>query len=152
MTIEAVDLSDLRVLVIDDNVDAANSLSYLLQMIGCRTAVAYGGEMGLRIAGLFRPGLVFLDQKMPGLDGCEVLAQARESGEPLARAMVVCLTGVPGAQVEVECRQAGFDAFVRKPLEPPTLYEVLQQAQGRATANVALGWTPISGDAGSRSS
>ena len=139
MTAEAVELSDLRVLVIDDNIDVANSLSHLLQMIGCRTAVAYGGEMGLRIAELFHPSLVFLDQRMPGLDGCEVLAQSRDARTTLAEAMCVCLTALDGAEVEAECRQAGFDAFVRKPLEPPTLYELLNKAQARTIANAAIG-------------
>jgi CheY-like chemotaxis protein len=108
-------------------------------MIGCRTAVAYGGEMGLRIAELFHPSLVFLDQRMPGLDGCEVLTQSRDARTPLADAMCVCLTALDGAEVEAQCREAGFDACVRKPLEPPTLYELLNKAQARTIANAAIG-------------
>lgn len=138
MTIAPCELTDLRVLVIDDNIDVANSLSHLLQLIGCRTAVAYGGEMGLRIAELFHPSLVFLDQRMPGLDGCEVLAQSRDAGTPLAEAMCVCVTAVAGEEVEARCREAGFDAFVRKPLEPPELYELLNRAQVRTISNAAI--------------
>lgn len=139
MTMEPGELADLRVLVIDDNVDAANSLTHLLRMIGCRTAVAYGGEMGLRIAEFFHPTLVFLDQRMPGLDGCEVLAQSRDAGTPLAEAMCVCLSAVSGDEVESRCRAAGFDAIVRKPLDPPALYDLLNKAQARSLTNAAIG-------------
>lgn len=139
MTMQPGELADLKVLVIDDNIDVANSLSHLLQMIGCRTAVAYGGEMGLRIAELFHPSLVLLDERMPGLDGCEVLAQSRDAGTPLAQAMCVCVTAVAGDDVEARCREAGFDAFVRKPLEPPTLYDLLNKAQARSLTSSAIG-------------
>lgn len=75
---------ELRVLVIDGNMDAANALSYLLQVAGCRTAVAFGGSMGLRVAQLFKPSLVFLYLQMPGGDGCEVLGKVcKTSGGPL---------------------------------------------------------------------
>src|SRR4051812_4136963 len=60
------EVPELRALVVDDNVDAATSLSYLLQLLGCKTAVAFGGGMGLRVAQLFQPAIVFLDLDMPG--------------------------------------------------------------------------------------
>src|SRR6476619_4006472 len=82
---------ELRVLVVDDDIAAANSLSYLLQIAGCPTAVAYGGEMGVRIAQLFKPALVFLDLDMPGPGGWEMLSVAKREGR-LPRSLFVCLT------------------------------------------------------------
>src|SRR4051794_20127306 len=53
---EGTDPGDLRALVIDDNVDTATSLSFPLQILGCKSAVSFGGTMGLRVAQLFQPG------------------------------------------------------------------------------------------------
>jgi CheY-like chemotaxis protein len=134
-------LSELRVLIVDDSVDAATSLSYLLQMIGCKTAVAFGGEMGVRVAELFQPALVFLDLNMPGHDGCEVLARARKLQGRIAHAIFVCLTGTGNLEDEQRCLAAGFDHFIRKPLEPAALSELLLKARARQ-ASVAAGWWP----------
>ena len=122
---------ELRVLVIDDDVDAANSLSYLLQISGHPTAVAYGGSMGLRIAQLFKPALVFLDLQMPGEDGCEVLAEAKRDGT-LPRALYVCLTGSAEPDARSKCLAAGFSFFVPKPMTAEALGEILRAARSHA--------------------
>lgn len=132
-------LSELRVLIVDDSVDAATSLSYLLQMIGCKTAVAFGGEMGIRVAELFQPALVFLDLNMPGHDGCEVLARARKLQGRITHALFVCLTATGSLEDEERCLVAGFDHFIRKPLEPAVLSDLLLKARARQ-ASVAAGW------------
>jgi CheY-like chemotaxis protein len=130
---------ELRVLVIDDDIDAANSLSYLLQITGHPTAVAYGGKMGLRIAQLFKPALVFLDLQMPGEDGCEVLAEAQRDGT-LPRALYVCLTGTTEAAARARCLAAGFNFFVPKPMQPEALGEILRAA--RSHAGLRRQWQP----------
>jgi two-component system CheB/CheR fusion protein len=122
---------ELRVLVIDDDIDAANSLSYLLQISGYPTAVAYGGKMGLRLAQLFKPALVFLDLRMPGEDGCEVVARALRDGT-LPPALYVCLTGVSEPAAESQCLAAGFNFFVHKPIQPEALREILRAARSHA--------------------
>ena len=122
---------ELRVLVIDDDIDTAHSLSYLLQISGYPTAVAYGGAMGLRLAQLFKPALVFLDLQMPGDDGCEVLAAARRDGT-LPRALYVCLTGIAETSAPKHCLAAGFDFFVQKPMQPEALNEILRAARSHA--------------------
>ena len=122
---------ELRVLVIDDDIDAAHTLSYLLQISGYPTAVAYGGAMGLRLAQLFKPALVFLDLQMPGEDGCGVLAAARQDGT-LPRALYVCLTGIADTAAQSACLAAGFDFFVHKPMQPEALREILRAARSHA--------------------
>ncbi|MFL6698684.1 MAG: response regulator [Vitreoscilla sp.] len=122
---------ELRVLVVDDDIDAANSLSYLLQISGHPTAVAYGGSMGLRIAQLFKPALVFLDLQMPGEDGCEVLAEAKRNGI-LPRALYVCLTGSAEPDARSKCLAAGFSFFVPKPMTAEALGEILRAARAHA--------------------
>lgn len=131
MNDETASMADLRVLIVDDNVDAATSLSYLLQMIGCKTAVAFGGEMGLRVTELFQPALLLIDLNMPGLDGCEMLARIKAIPGRPALAMAVCLSGTSQAGDEERCRHAGFDLFAVKPLEPQALSELLASARAR---------------------
>jgi len=80
-----------RILVIDDNVDAANSMAMLLQRFGASTQVAHDGPTGLRLAEQFRPDAVLLDIGMPGMDGFETCQRlGRLLGEPLR---IVPLTG-----------------------------------------------------------
>jgi len=122
---------ELRVLVIDDDIDTANALSYLLQISGFPTAVAFGGKMGLRLAQLFRPALVFLDLQMPGEDGFEVLAAAKKDGT-LPRTLFVCLTGSAEPSAESRCVVAGFNFFVHKPMQPKALSEILRAARSYA--------------------
>jgi CheY-like chemotaxis protein len=122
---------ELRVLVIDDNLDAAISFSYLLQVIGCRTSTAFGGETGARVAQLFQPVLVFIDLNMPGPDGCEVVSQLRQMGGGLADALCVCLTATGHIDQEARCLAAGFDRFLQKPLEPAVLADLIAMARAR---------------------
>lgn len=132
MLIESQAAGELRALVVDDSVDEATSLSYVLQLLGCKTAVAFGGSMALRVAELFQPTIVFLDLQMPGADGVAVLAQARSLGGPIGRALFVCLTGRSDDTTEQRCMDAGFDRFVTKPMEASALHEILLEARQRA--------------------
>jgi CheY-like chemotaxis protein len=123
--------SELRVLIVDDHVDCASSLGCILETMGCRTATAFGGAMGVRIALLFKPDLVFLDLEMPGANGCEVLADIRSPGGPVSDALFVCLTGTQTARAEEECAAAGFDEFVRKPISYLALARIVTRARDR---------------------
>lgn len=115
---------DLRVLVVDDNVDAATSLSVLLQLLGCQTAVAFDGTTGVHLAGLFRPHLAFFDLDMPGLDGCAAIELLRAGGEH-QNTVFICLTGRSDSYDEDRCLKAGFDHFTSKPLELEVLSALL---------------------------
>ena len=116
-----------RVLVVDDNPDAVDSLSDLLRIEGHEVRPAYGGEQALECAREFRPDVAFIDLNMPGLDGFEVARRIRAEswGKPM---MLVALTGM-GQQSEVEqTRQAGYDYHLTKPALPD---QVLRLAAGQ---------------------
>jgi len=135
--------AELRVLVIDDEIDSATSLTSLLQSLDCRTACAFGGDTGTRIAQLFGPDLVFLDLAMPGNGGCEVLAEIRGAFLPEDEPMFVCLTGDSSADAEDRCRQAGFHRFVRKPMPATEMLDILEEARNRATTREASTQSPF---------
>jgi CheY-like chemotaxis protein len=122
---------EVRVLVVDDSVDAATSLGYLLQLMGAKTAVAFGGEMALRLVRLFQPAVVLIDLRMPGLDGCEVMARARALAECRSGTLFVCFSASRDRQDEERCLRAGFDHFVLKPVDPSQLARILGAAQQR---------------------
>ena len=117
------DVPDLRVLVIDDNRDAANVMAMLVETLGGAARTAYGGESGLAAALEWRPGVVLLDIGMPGMDGYEVCRQIRrELGNS---AGVVALTGWGHERDKQAALQAGFDAHLTKPADPTRLAEVI---------------------------
>jgi CheY-like chemotaxis protein len=117
----------LRVLVIDDNVDGAEMLSLLLQSIGCRTAVAHDGRSGVDVASAFNPHLAFIDLEMPEMDGCAVV-RLLHAKHPNRRARLICLTGKGQPEDEHLCLEAGFDAFLTKPIKAVALSGAIEDA------------------------
>lgn len=118
------ELSARRILVIDDNQDAAVSLAMLLDLGGNQTRLAHEGEQALSVAEEFRPDLVLLDLGMPRMSGHEVCRRIR--AQPWGRDMkVVALTGWGQEQDRLKTREAGFDGHLVKPVDPATLTEVL---------------------------
>lgn len=109
------DESGVRVMVVDDNVDAATSLCDLLEIYGVETAAAFSGPQCLAVAARFDPSLVFIDFDMPGMDGCEAVQQLllQESG---SRRTFICLTGRSEPEDRRKCREAGFSEMVTKPM------------------------------------
>lgn len=113
-----------RVLVVDDNVDAAVSLGMLLKLAGQDVRVAYDGPAALRQAIDFRPQLVLLDIGMPGMDGYEVCRRIRREST-LVGATVVALTGWGQDEDRRRSHEAGFDHHIVKPVEPSALQRLL---------------------------
>ena len=105
-----------RVLVVDDNVDAAQTLAQYLRLTGHRVESALDGEAALRIAEILHPDVAFIDLNMPRMDGAEVARRLRLT--PWGRkARLVALTGM-GQQGDVErTREAGFDEHITKPAD-----------------------------------
>jgi PAS domain S-box-containing protein len=106
----------LRVLVADDNEDAANSLGALLRMMGHDARVAYDGEEAIELAELFRPEVLLLDIGMPKMNGHDVAREVR--GRPWGgNATLIALTGYGQAEDKRRTRDAGFDHHIVKPAD-----------------------------------
>ncbi|AKJ27387.1 response regulator [Caldimonas brevitalea] len=116
-----------RVLVVDDNRDAADSLAMVLQVLGYETGIAYDGAQALEVARRFLPEVVVLDINMPVMDGYQVARVLRQSSaEP--RTVLVALTARTTPEDECAARDAGFDIHLAKPAGPEQVDRVLAQA------------------------
>jgi DNA-binding response OmpR family regulator len=113
----------VRVLIIDDNADAADSMAMLLQIEGHDVDTAYSPEDGMRKTASFAPQVVLLDIGLPRIDGCEVARQLRASG---FNARLVAVTGHGEDNVRTRIRESGFDAHLLKPVEFDALGELLR--------------------------
>jgi signal transduction histidine kinase len=120
------DSRPLRILVADDNVDAAQSLADLLAAHGHETQVAHDGPRALQAAIACRPNVVFLDIGMPGMSGYEVARQMRAM-ELLKDSTLVAVTGWGAADDRARAREAGFDTHFTKPVAPEEIGGFLQQ-------------------------
>jgi signal transduction histidine kinase/ActR/RegA family two-component response regulator len=116
----------LRVLVADDNHDAAESLAQLLRMSGNDVRVAGDGEEAIRQAATFRPHIAFLDIGMPKLNGYEAARKLRETSWG-RRIVLVGLTGWGGEDVRRRAFESGFDHHVSKPAQLEVLQELLRK-------------------------
>jgi two-component system CheB/CheR fusion protein len=104
-----------RVLIVEDNSDAASSLREALEIEGYEVAVAYTGPEGLDKAARFKPDVVLCDIGLPGLDGYEVAKKLRS--DPGTRSvMLIALTGYASSADKERARLAGFDLHIAKPL------------------------------------
>lgn len=133
-----------RVLVVDDNLDAAETLSELLCLWGYEVETAADGERGIAAAERFRPDLVLLDIGLPGIDGYEVakrLRRAEDTGGAASemkitteggaaapnRLVLVAVTGYGQAEDRERSKDAGFDYHLAKPVDPEGLRELLSR-------------------------
>jgi PAS domain S-box-containing protein len=113
-----------RILVVDDNVDAAESLAMILRLEGQEVRVAHDGPSALEAAPVYRPEVVFLDIGMPGMDGYEVARRLRQV-PGLEGTVLIALTGWGQDQDRRRSQEAGFDRHLLKPVERRSLAEVL---------------------------
>jgi signal transduction histidine kinase/ActR/RegA family two-component response regulator len=111
----AVDLRGRRVLVVDDNRDAADSLAFLLRVRGASLEVAYDGLSGLDAARAFAPDVAILDLGMPGMSGYELARHLRDEG-PRPR-LLIALSGWGAQQDRLESTAAGFHEHLLKPVD-----------------------------------
>ena len=118
----------LRVLVVDDNTDAAQSLAELLELGGHATLVVDNGHRALQEAQAFRPDLVILDIGMPGMNGYEVAKVMRKTAG-LEHAVLVALTGWGSEADRARALEAGFDQHLTKPVEFSTIDRMLTAAR-----------------------
>jgi two-component system CheB/CheR fusion protein len=115
----------MRILVVDDNRDAAESLTTLLCVWGHDARAALNGASALEIAPEFAPSVVFLDISMPRMDGYEVARRLRRI-PALQHALLVAVTGYGRDDDRRKAEEAGFDLHVTKPIEPSLLPSLLE--------------------------
>jgi len=118
------DLSPSRIVVADDNKDAADTLAMLLRFSGHEVWVAHGGAEAIRLSVQHQPNVALLDIGMPDVDGREVARRLRS--EPWATCLtLVALTGYGQAEDKVKSVAAGFDHHLTKPVDPAELDAIL---------------------------
>lgn len=114
----------LRILIVDDNEDSADSMAQLLSALGAEVKVAYGGHSALELLPVHRPSVVLLDLGMPDLDGHEVARQVRLDPE-LRDVTLIALTGWGQEETRRRTKEAGFDHHLVKPVEFEALLALL---------------------------
>lgn len=134
-TVESSNATPFEVLVVDDNIDAAETLALLLQFHGYHVALAHDGASALKQASELRPDLVLLDIGLPGIDGFEVARRLRQQG--FSKTTIVAVTGYSGAEDVQQALEAGFDHHVVKPVAIELLKELIGQVRAGGQARVA---------------
>ena len=119
-----------RVLVVDDNADAADSLAMLLQVHGDEVRVAYDGEEALFAEQEFKPDVLLLDIGMPKLSGYDVARRVREARGP--EVLIVAITGWGQEEDRQRARDAGFDHHFTKPVDYAVLLDLIDRAKPQA--------------------
>ncbi|WP_068412438.1 response regulator [Planctomyces sp. SH-PL62] len=120
----------LKVLIVDDNVDAANMFAMLIQFEGHDVRTAFNGTDAIESVRTFIPDAVFLDISLPDINGYRVAEQLRQIPE-LGRSMLVAMTGFSNDGDLDRSRQAGFDHHVVKPADYEHVKQLLDQAACR---------------------
>ncbi|GAB3726349.1 hypothetical protein GCM10028862_01540 [Luteimonas pelagia] len=120
-----------RILVVDDNRDAADTLRMLLEMEGHDVRMVHDGPAAVEAAAAFVPEVVFLDIGLPGMDGFQVAAHLREAGRPMH---LFAVTGWGAEDDRRRARESGFDDHLVKPVDTGRLLELLAAIEPRAVA------------------
>ena len=121
-------LTTLRILVVEDSRDAADSLGLLFGLWGHEAVVVYDGPGALDAAAAHSPDVIFLDIGLPGMDGYEVARQLRRQPR-LVKTLLVAITGY-GRAADVQCcKEAGIDYHFLKPVDPDVLKQLLAKVE-----------------------
>jgi CheY-like chemotaxis protein len=123
-TAAAPAVANRRVLVIDDNADAADTLVAILSLLGHDAVAAHSGADGLRAAEVCRPDVVFLDIGMPGMNGFEV-AEAMRKMQGMDSVLIVALTAWRDDATRARAKSAGFDLHLTKPTSIERIEEII---------------------------
>lgn len=113
-----------RILVVDDNHDAADTLARVVESLGCEAKAVYDGRQAVEEIASFQPAMALIDIGMPGLDGCQTVALIRKqrvSDHPV----FVAVTGWLRQEDKWEAYDSGFDFYVPKPISRETLQALI---------------------------
>jgi CheY-like chemotaxis protein/two-component sensor histidine kinase len=126
----AEETDGLRVLVVDDNADSAESLSQVMQILGYPVAVAHDGVEAVEVAGAWRPAVVLMDIGMPRMSGLEAAHALRKlpGGE---RFWLIALSGWGQSEDRRKSREAGFDHHFVKPVDVEALIDLIRNLPRR---------------------
>jgi CheY-like chemotaxis protein len=119
----------VKVLVVDDMPDNADSLCSLIEAYGCSARAAYSAQSGLAIAYEWSPRIIFHDLAMPGMSGFDAMRVLR-ADERFSRTMIIAHSAYMG-QADSRARYQGFDRLVTKPMAISELAEILESAGGQ---------------------
>jgi CheY-like chemotaxis protein len=118
-----------RILVVDDNRDAALALEMFLRLMKHETRLAYSGVQAIEMAEEFRPDMILMDIGMPEMDGCEATRRIRE--KPWSQGtQIIALTGWGQDDDRRRSRESGFDHHFTKPLNTDALLTLLSEPAG----------------------
>jgi signal transduction histidine kinase/CheY-like chemotaxis protein len=127
-----------RILLVEDNVDARNTMLAALQLDGHRVYEAVDGETGIRAAATVKPDVAIIDIGLPGRDGYEVASALRQTPER-QQMVLIAVTGYEQPDSWRRAREAGFDEYVTKPIAPDRLVRLIDAAfAARARRQAAL--------------
>ena len=124
MSTVPAEVAKLKIVVVDDNRDAALSLAMLMELTGHEVRVAHDGEAAIRLAEQFRPQAMLVDLGMPGVDGYEACRRIRNTAWGQGMRMIA-VTGWGQDEDRRRSAMAGFDGHLVKPVHPETLAKLL---------------------------
>lgn len=136
---EEIDEAPLRILIVDDHEINRRAIQLILQGFDCDISMATDGRSALEIADHSAFDVIFMDVRMPELDGRETTRRLRKSGGPNATTPVIAVTADNAPEDQLACAAAGMTAYLAKPLTPASLIAVLQTTleQQAMSANAA---------------
>ena len=114
----------VRVLVVDDNVDTAESEAELVKLWGHEVAIAQNGPAAIELASKFHPHIALIDIGLPEMNGYEVARRLRQLPD-VSGALLVAITGYGREEDQKAAREAGFDLHLTKPVDPVRLEKLL---------------------------
>ncbi len=115
----------LRILIVDDNIDAAESLAMCLELDGHRTRSARDGESALAVASEFRPQAAIFDIGLPRMNGYELARRLRDQANSGPPPLLVAVTGWGTEEDRRRAQEAGFDLHLVKPIDPERLSRLI---------------------------
>ncbi len=129
------EMPGLRVLIADDNADAASSLALILQLSGHDVRTAYDGVEAVKIADVFAPQVALLDIGMPQLNGYDACRRIRQQAGNAAT-LIIAMTGWGQEADKLRSQQAGFDHHLVKPVEASTVEDLLERQRKKLAAQM----------------
>ena len=124
-----------RVLIVDDEKDTCELLSYLIKKEGFDTNIAYDGNIAMRLINTIMPDVILLDNKMPGIDGLEVLKQTKKLNPDLP---VIMITGYANINGAVSAMKEGAYDYIAKPYDNNVLISVVRRAINKRQAKLKI--------------